>query len=89
MAYQDLKSIIGAEHVSRIEDAVLLAMAAAKRGPPEADTALQKVLVAMLGAVILNQTESQSRICEIADECTHALNSALNIPTHYQDRRIN
>lgn len=89
MAYQQLKKILGVEHVSRIEDAVLLAMAAAKRGPPEADVALQKVLVAMLGAVILNQTESPSRICEIADECTHALNSALNIPTYHQDRQIN
>jgi hypothetical protein len=88
MAYQTLKTILGAEHVSRIEDAVLFAMAAAKRGPPEADVALQKILVAMLGAVILNQTESPSRISEIADECTHALNSALNIPTCVQDRRI-
>ncbi|MEQ1696816.1 MAG: hypothetical protein ABL901_13340 [Hyphomicrobiaceae bacterium] len=89
MAYQELKQILGPEHVSRIEDAVLLAMAAAKRGPPEADVALQKILVAMLGAVILNQTESPSRISEIADECTHALNSALNIPTYHQDRRVN
>lgn len=89
MAYQHLKKILGAEHVSRIEDAVLLAMAAAKRGPPEADVALQKILVAMLGAVILNQTESPSRISEIADECTHALNSALNIPAYQQDRRVN
>lgn len=89
MAYHKLKTILGHEHVSRIEDAVLLAMTAAKRGPPEADAALQQLLVAMLGAVILNRSENLSRISELADECTTALNSALNIPSYHQDRRIN
>lgn len=89
MAYQKLKTILGAEQVSRIEDAVLMAMATAKRGPPEADAALQQLMVAMLGAVILNRTENPSRISEIADECTNALNCALNIPNFHHDRRIN
>ena len=88
MAYQRLKRILGDEHVSRIEDAVLMAMNAAKTGPPEADAALQQLLVAMLGAVILNRTENQSRISEIADECTHALNNALRIQKHHSDRRV-
>jgi len=89
MAYQKLKSILGHEHVSRIEDAVLLAMTSAKRGPPEAEAALQHLLVAMLGAVILNRTENPLQISEIADECTSALNCALKI-THVQPyRRIN
>jgi hypothetical protein len=52
MDYKEINQTLGREAVSRLEDAVLLALNVSQHGEVNGATALRELLVAMLGSVI-------------------------------------
>lgn len=79
MDYNQLKAVLGQETVSRIEDAVLMALADTRGRPPEVEAALRQLLMAMVGAVILNRTDCRAEVADLAEECSASLNQALQL----------
>ncbi len=77
MSYEELKQLLGQEAANGLENAVLAALASARRNGPASEAALRTLLMSMVGAVIWSSSDDHSLVDDIARQCVADLDRAM------------